>query len=450
MSIYFVHIILAFFAITLFSALTAKKQIFFRTFLPVTIGAIIGFIIFKFARYYLLDAPARLFFDGLGVAFLLIAISVVFFEFKFKWIIFGLLGISYGAGYGAISALFPLFGGEILDTESILSSFLLLLGVITLISMFFSISSMASKIPQRIITIISALTLIIMIAFKLSNFLLELMRSGAINTKPEILSLVAKGLYASIFAPYIFSAILILLCILALANRPKPLNKKDGLIAYRFNLAKRKLTLFLSTYTLCAVAGILAFSLYYDLVASRPPTLSEPIYLEPENDKFIINTDVLKDNELHRYAYITDEGRVIRFFLINRYEDKPSAVAVFDACSICGDTGYIKKGSELICVSCNVRIFLPSVGKEGGCNPLPLEHEYDGKTITISLDALLAGANQFSTIVEKEVTDLVSKEKISNKSKFSYRFKNRTYFFKSKENLDKFEASPESFIGGAK
>lgn len=65
MSIYFVHIILAFFAITLFGALTAKRQIFLHTFAPAVLGAIIGLVIFKFARYYLLDAPARLFFDGL-------------------------------------------------------------------------------------------------------------------------------------------------------------------------------------------------------------------------------------------------------------------------------------------------------------------------------------------------------------------------------------------------
>lgn len=449
MSIYFVHIILAFFALTLFSALTAKNQVFLRTFVPAFLGAIVGLIIFKFARYYLLDAPARLFFDGLGVVFLLLSFSVVFFEFKFKWIIFGFLGASYGASYGAISALFPLFSGELLDTQSIISAFLLLFAVIILVSLFFTTNLLSQKIPPKALKSLSILTLLVMLIFKLSGFILELMRNGAINTKPEILSLVAKGLYLSIFAPYIFSAVLALFCVIALSYRPKQIDKKS-LIAYRFNKALRSLILSASTYVLLSIGAILAFSLYYDLVASRPPSLSEPIYLEPENDKFVINTDVLADNDLHRYAYITDEGRVIRFFLINRYEDKPSAVAVFDACSICGDTGYVKHGSELICVSCNVRIFLPSVGKEGGCNPLPLEHTYDGKTITISLDALLAGANQFSAIVEKEVLDLVSGEKISNKSKFSYRFKNRTYFFSSKQNLERFEANPDKFIGASK
>ncbi|WP_442884637.1 Fe-S-containing protein, partial [Campylobacter jejuni] len=102
---------------------------------------------------------------------------------------------------------------------------------------------------------------------------------------------------------------------------------------------------------------------------------------------------LLRDNKLHRFAYISAEGKVIRFFLINKREDRDSPVAVFDACMICGDMGYIKKDGQLICISCNVRIFLPSVGKSGGCNPIPLKYEYDGKKITIDVKDVIAGSN---------------------------------------------------------
>ena len=108
--------------------------------------------------------------------------------------------------------------------------------------------------------------------------------------------------------------------------------------------------------------------------------------------------------------------------------------------------GYVKKGGDLICISCNVRIFLPSVGKEGGCNPIPMPFEFDGKFVTVTLDTIQSGANYFSKVVEKMVLDPVSRKKVSNIGSKSYLYYNRTYFFENEKTQAEFEANPEKYV----
>ena len=104
------------------------------------------------------------------------------------------------------------------------------------------------------------------------------------------------------------------------------------------------------------------------------------------------------------------------------------------------------KNADLICISCNVRIFLPSVGKEGGCNPIPMPFEFDGKFITVTLDTIQNGANYFSKVIEKMVLDPVSRNKVSNQNSKSYLYYNRTYFFENEKTQAEFEANPEKYV----
>lgn len=60
---------------------------------------------------------------------------------------------------------------------------------------------------------------------------------------------------------------------------------------------------------------------------------------------------------------MADDGKAVRFFVINRYPDKLRFGVVFDACLLCGDQGYVMEGNQVICVACGVHIFIPSIGK---------------------------------------------------------------------------------------
>ena len=452
MSIYFYQVFLALLGFTLFAALNNNGKSLKTIFLPSFLGIVAGVLIFKAARHALVDDQFKIFIDSVTLVFLLISILWIFFELKIaKIVTFFILGIGFGFGYSSSSALFPLFGGELLDTLSVISFFLMIFAMILMLFLFFFISNLKSSIPSLVAKILALITLIFLLVDRSSQTALELLRAGALKISSElnsqILSISAKGIYVTEFSAYFYIVVILLLCIIALCFMPKSIDKSTfGSIKYRFTKAIRENVFDNAKFAFCSVLIALGFSLYFDLYASRPPQISEPLLVEPVGDKFIFDVDMLKDNELHRFAYITDEGKQIRFFLLNRFSDRVSPVIVFDSCMICGDMGYIKRGNDLICISCNVRIFLPSVGKEGGCNPIPMAFTFDGKNIIVDYKTIVAGANYFSKVVEKMVLDPVSRKKVSNLDSRSYLYYGRTYFFENNETQAKFEANPEKYV----
>lgn len=198
---------------------------------------------------------------------------------------------------------------------------------------------------------------------------------------------------------------------------------------------------------------LVAVMAYQDLYASRPPSLSRAAAATPDAQGAIrIPIAEVKDGNLHRFAYVASDGHLVRFFLINRYDEAHAAIGVvFDACMICGDAGYVQNGQEIICVACNVRIFRPSIGKPGGCNPIPLNHVVEDGAIVIADADLEKGVRYFRQVVEMEVSDPVSGRRLLNsKAAHQYEYGGRTYFFESQDTYDKFRAAPDSFVKGRK
>ncbi|MFC2491490.1 MAG: Fe-S-containing protein [Campylobacter curvus] len=448
MSIYFVQVLSALLGFVLFAALNNKDKSLKTIFLPSFLGIVVGILIFKVARHALIDDRVKMVFDCITLGFLLLSLLWIFFEFKpAKILTFFVLGVGYGLNYSAISALFPLFSGELLDTQSVISFFLMLFAMLCVFVLFFLISNLKSSLKPLNLKIFSLLVLACLVIDKLSSAALELMRAGSLQTHPQMLSIVAKGIYVATFSAYFYAFIILVLAVLNFASRPAMTDKNAvGSISFRFTKAAREKISTNVNFATVIIAVSLVFSLYYDLYASRPPQISEPVLVEPQGDKFIFDVDMLKDNALHRFAYITDEGKQVRFFLLNRFPDRPSPVIVFDSCMICGDMGYIKKGDDLICISCNVRIFLPSVGKEGGCNPIPMPFTFDGKHVIVDYATIVGGSNYFSKVVERMVLDPVSRKKVSNLSSRSYLYYGHTYFFENNETQAKFEANPEIYV----
>ena len=71
----------------------------------------------------------------------------------------------------------------------------------------------------------------------------------------------------------------------------------------------------------------------------------------------------------------------MRFFAIKVGDDVKTCV---DACEICGDKGYYENGSTLTCRNCSAPIVRSSLGRTGGCNPIPLPHQIlAGGAITV-------------------------------------------------------------------
>jgi uncharacterized membrane protein len=77
----------------------------------------------------------------------------------------------------------------------------------------------------------------------------------------------------------------------------------------------------------------------------------------------------LEDGKLHKYLF-KQGGTEARFFIIMTPEGK--LTAVLDACSICKPDGYGQAEGTVVCYYCKTLIPLDTIGKQGGCNPVPL------------------------------------------------------------------------------
>ena len=92
----------------------------------------------------------------------------------------------------------------------------------------------------------------------------------------------------------------------------------------------------------------------------------------------------LADGRMHFYEADLPAGHV-RFFAV---KDKDQVHTCLDACEICGDKGYFLEGDHAVCRNCTSPIPLASLGRTGGCNPIPLPSRADAGVLWIKAEDL--------------------------------------------------------------
>jgi FTR1 family protein len=97
------------------------------------------------------------------------------------------------------------------------------------------------------------------------------------------------------------------------------------------------------------------------------------------------------DGKLHFFS--VDAGGTVVRFLIIRKPDGHYATAL-DACMICGPIGYYQDGQNVICRNCAAPVYIPSIGEEGGCNPVSFPSREEGGTISFALSSLTHPSHQ--------------------------------------------------------
>ncbi len=449
MSLYFVHFLSAFLPLSILTSLCAKKfKNIFKQFLAIFLGFLFAYFAFFIASSFLQTQNLIFNVNFAFLIFLLLSFIFVFWQKMglLNSIFILALSFCFSLNYFFISQDFPIFSTSLLDSTALISLGFIFLALFICVLIFFFL-----RWQNSVLTSFFLLFLVVLLEFDkiIANIFLVLMRENFIQTQDFLLSFVAKSLHFSIYFVYAYLAFILILAFLSLKMRVKLKQKKEFLdISFRKNKALNAFVYryFYAVFSLSILSLILL--LYFHLVSSKPLKIDKPTEVLPnEQGFFVFDIERFRDNKLHRFAYVSSQGKVIRFFILNKREDKDSPVAVFDACMICGDMGYIKKDGELICISCNVRIFLPSVGKFGGCNPIPLEYEFDGKQVIIFAKVIEAGSNYFNEIKEVEVIDPVSKAKLINlKAPFSYSYKGIIYYFENEKNYEEFKANPQNFI----
>ncbi len=91
----------------------------------------------------------------------------------------------------------------------------------------------------------------------------------------------------------------------------------------------------------------------------------------------------LEDGKLHKYL-LKQGGREARFMILSTPDGR--LTVTLDACAICKPEGYGQAEGAVICYYCKTLIPLETVGKPGGCNPVPVPFKVgaDG----VALDAM--------------------------------------------------------------
>ena len=318
------------------------------------------------------------------------------------------------------------------------------------------VQSKTSKKTTALRLLLSAIITLILIAPLLGDVLLILMKLQVIELTKVRLSFVAKSGNITTYLNYINAAILAVIVLIFALNIHRPrvrtANSEQQPIEKRKAIAAKRTSGKIIGYGITAILIMLATQFYWDRIASQPPQLSEAqrVTLDAENNVHI-PIEQVKDGKLHRFLWVADDGKAVRFFIINRLPDKLSLAAVFDACILCGDQGYVMEGNQVVCVGCGVRMFTPSIGKPGGCNPVPIDDWKQTDTeVVINKKNLEEGLNYFSTIIEIEVVDPVNGKKLTNtKTEHKYSHEGKTYFFTDEKNLDLFRDNPEAYLNKA-
>ena len=96
-----------------------------------------------------------------------------------------------------------------------------------------------------------------------------------------------------------------------------------------------------------------------------------PISADPTGEIFIPKKGEidLLDGKLHKYLF-KQGGKEARFFVLKTPAGK--LTVDLDACAICKPDGYGQAEGTVICYYCKTLIPLETVGKPGGCNPVPI------------------------------------------------------------------------------
>ncbi len=132
---------------------------------------------------------------------------------------------------------------------------------------------------------------------------------------------------------------------------------------------------------------VLTADFIYARANSAPPT-ARPI--EAVGSIVRVPISEVQDGAMHLFTVKADT-QSLRFMIIK----KPNGWGVaLDACLICGAEGYRQDGQNVICRHCASAIYIPSIGDQGGCNPIGVSSHVDGGDLVIDISSLTQAAKE--------------------------------------------------------
>jgi high-affinity iron transporter len=135
--------------------------------------------------------------------------------------------------------------------------------------------------------------------------------------------------------------------------------------------------------TACLVVILaLTADFIYARVNAAPPTVQ---VVAARAGVVRIPIQQVQDGALHLFAINVGANQTVRFLVIKKPNGWGTAL---DACRICGPEGYRQDGQNVVCRHCGSAIYVPSIGDQGGCNPIGVESHVDGADLVMNLSSL--------------------------------------------------------------
>lgn len=240
---------------------------------------------------------------------------------------------------------------------------------------------LCGRLSSRLVTIVTTLSIIIFTIQNGINIMQILIVRRFIASQKWMMELVIFILGHVNFFTFIFMAIVLLLTIVLyikskttslVGSNPAQIRKLKSQL-----LRDRRTSLFLMAGV--AITAYTVTRARYIFEKGVELTPAEPIAANA-NNLIVIPLDNINDGNLHRYGYQATDGTLVRFIVIKKSEN---AYGVgFDACDICGASGYYQRGNQVVCILCDVVMNIATIGFAGGCNPVPLKYEIiDGNMV---------------------------------------------------------------------
>ncbi len=144
-----------------------------------------------------------------------------------------------------------------------------------------------------------------------------------------------------------------------------------------------------ATASLSLLVAILLGANYVQGWGGKPLSPAQPV--EAVEGAVEVPFSVLTTGGFHRFAF--DAGGVsVRFIVLRSASGWKVAL---DACEICGPAGYNAEPGAVICRLCDSPINAETIGRPGGCNPVPLPFTETATALRILARDLLAASGRF-------------------------------------------------------
>jgi len=244
---------------------------------------------------------------------------------------------------------------------------------------------------------VSGIALLVFLFQLLLNGYHELAEAGWLPANPTTMAAIGPLVKDEFFFVLAVLALpLLMLLVPSRAARTAPAEAEDAAAARLARAAERRQG---RARVLAGTLGIaVVATLGLGWVYSRPPAaLSPATPVAPGADGAVrIPLSTFKDQTLRRFV-LTTGGQAVRFIAVP-IDAQGHIATAFDACLVCGAQGYYQEGGNVVCLHCGSLIYPPSIGRKGGCNPIPLASRVEGGNLVLAAADLAAGAGRFAAM----------------------------------------------------